>query len=256
MDRAESTALVIAGALMSVFFAALVYSAAGLNISLPTCVTDVAPFKEGKVIDKGDNHYELHMVAKMWAFDPPEVRLPPGADVDVYLSALDVTHGMYIEHTNVNLMAVPGSVNAARVRFDKEGEYDVICHEYCGIGHQNMMGKIVIVKGAAVPPRSAQPGAGEAGAAQLGKTVFEANGCPACHTIDGTPGVGPTLKGLFGRETEMEGGTVVKADEAHIAEEIREPNKYVVKGFQPIMPVLPLTDAEVDELVQYLKTLS
>ena len=119
MDRAEGTALVIAGVLMAVFFAALVYAAAGLNISLPTCVTDVAPFKQGKIIDKGNNHYEVHMVAKMWAFDPAVVRLPPGADVDVYLSALDVTHGMYIEHTNVNLMAVPGSVNAARVRFDK-----------------------------------------------------------------------------------------------------------------------------------------
>jgi len=242
---------------MAVFFAALVYAAAGLNISIPTCVTDMVPFKQGQVIDKGNNHYEVHMVAKMWAFDPPEVRLPPGADVDLYLSALDVTHGMYIEHTNVNLMAVPGAVNAARVRFDREGTYGVICHEYCGVGHQNMMGKIVIVKGAVPPgPPAPAPGGGAPVAAQLGEQLFESKGCPGCHTVDGTAGVGPTMKGLYDRETEMEDGARIKQDESHIAEEIREPGKHVVKGFPPIMPQLPLTDEEVNALVQYLKTLS
>jgi cytochrome c oxidase subunit II len=257
MDRAESTALVLAGSLMALCFAALVYSAAGLRISVPTCVTDVAPFKEGKIIDKGNDHYEVHMVAKMWAFDPPEIRLPPGSDVDLYLSALDVTHGLYIEHTNVNLMAVPGAVNVARVRFDKEGTYDVICHEYCGVGHQNMMGKIVIAKGTVVAPSQAPLAAGgENVPALLGKKLFETNGCGACHTIDGSPGLGPTMKGLFGRETEMEDGSLITSDEAHIAEEIREPGKHVVKGFQPVMPKVSLTDDEMNALVAYLKSLS
>ena len=257
MDRAENTALVIAGVLMAAFFAALVYSAAGLNISLPTCVTDIAPFREGKVIAKGDHHYEVHMVAKMWAFDPAVVRLPPGADVDLYLSALDVTHGVYIEHTNVNLMAVPGAVNAARVRFDEEGEYDVVCHEYCGVGHQNMMGKIIVAAGTTVPPPAAPPAAGGGmAAAELGKTLFQTKGCAACHTTDGSPGVGPTMKGLYGHETQMEDGAMVAGDDSHLAEEIREPGRHVVKGFPPIMPALPLTDAEVNALVAYLKTLS
>jgi cytochrome c oxidase subunit 2 len=257
MDRAERIAIVTAGLLMTVFFAALVYSAAGLNISLPTCLTDVAPFKAGKVIDKGNNHYEVHMVARMWAFDPPEVRLPPGADVDLYLSALDVTHGLYIEHTNVNLMAVPGSVNAARVRFDKEGEYDVICHEYCGVAHQNMMGKFVIAKGATVPPAAVPAAAaGQTAPAQLGKALFETKGCVACHTVDGSPSVGPTMKGLYRHETEMEDGSRIMSDEEHLAEEIRQPNKHVVKGFPPVMPEVPLTDAEVNALVEYIKTLS
>jgi cytochrome c oxidase subunit 2 len=256
MDRVENGALVAAGVLMAAFFAALVYSATGLDISLPTCVTDVAPFTEGKVIARGDHHYEVHMVARMWAFDPPEVRLPPGADVDLYLSALDVTHGVYIEHTNVNLMAVPGAVNAARVRFDREGEYDVVCHEYCGVGHQNMMGKIIVAAGTTVPPPGAAPAAGGAtSAAALGKTLFEAKGCAACHTTDGSSGVGPTMKGVYGHETQMEDG-VVPGDETHLEDEIRDPGKHVVKGFPPIMPEVPLTDAEVKALVAYLKTLS
>jgi cytochrome c oxidase subunit 2 len=257
VDRAENIALLIAGALMTLFFGALLYSTAGLDISLPTCVTDVAPFAQGQVIDKGDNHYEVHMVARMWAFDPPEVRLPPGADVDLYLSSLDVTHGMYVEHTDVNLMAVPGAVNAARVRFDHEGVYPVICHEYCGLGHQNMMGKFVIVKGATVPPPAAAAGgAAPSSLEELGAKVFEVKGCNACHSVDGSPGVGPTMKGLYRHETEMEDGARLLADEAHIEEEIREPSKHIVKGFQPVMPEVPLTDEEMKALIAYIRSLS
>jgi cytochrome c oxidase subunit 2 len=255
MDKAENAVLVLSGLLMVLFFGMLVYAARGLNISLPTCVTDLAPFKEGKVIDEGNQHYELHLVAKMWAFEPAEVRLPPGADVEIYLSALDVTHGAYIEHTNVNLMAVPGAVNAARVRFDKEGEYDVVCHEYCGLGHQNMMGKIIVAKGAvAVQPAAAAARA--VSAIERGKELFQTAGCAACHSIDGSPGVGPTVKGLYNRETELADGSTVKADEEYIEESIRKPNAQIVKGFQPLMPEVPLTHDQVDDLVEYLETLS
>lgn len=252
MDAVERAALVAAGLLMSIFLAALVYAATRLNLTVPTCVTSVAPFKQGQIIDKGNQHYEVHMVAKMWAFDPPEVRLPPGADVDLYLSALDVTHGLYIEHTNVNLMAVPGSVNFARVRFSHPGEYNVICHEYCGAGHQLMMGKFVIAPGVVVSRAAPAPSA----PSSPGQEVFEQKGCASCHSVDGSPGVGPTMKGLYGSTVEMEDGSKHVADEEYIEEFIHTPNKLIVKGFQPIMPETELTGREMHELIEYLKTLS
>jgi cytochrome c oxidase subunit II len=248
VDRTERTVLVAAAALMAVFFAALVYAATQLRMSVPTCVTDVAPFKEGRVIDKGNNHYEVHMVAKMWAFDPPEVRLPPGAEVDLYLSALDVTHGLYIEHTNVNLMAVPGSVNAARFRLDAEGEYRAICHEYCGSGHHFMMGKF-IVSSAPAPQAVAATGAA------LGQQLFEQMGCPACHSLDGSASVGPTMKGIFGRTVKLADGSTKVADEHYLDEAIREPGEEIVEGFPPAMPEQSASAAEVHALVEYLETL-
>jgi cytochrome c oxidase subunit 2 len=251
MDRSERVALVVAGLVMGGFFAALVYAATGLGIALPTCVSSVAPFRQGAVIDKGDNHYEVHLLAKMWAFDPPEIRLPPGADVDLYLSAQDVTHGLYIEHTTVNLMAVPGAVNAARVHFDRAGTYAMICHEYCGVGHQNMAGKFVI---GAVSPAAASAAAAGA-STEAGAQLFAQKGCIACHTVDGSPGVGPTLRGVLGRREELADGSAVIVDEAFIEHQIRTPNIRMIKGFQPVMPQLPLTDAEVHTLVEYVKTL-
>ncbi len=256
MDTAERIPLVTAGLLMALFLAMMVYSAVRLNISIPTCVTNLRPFQQGQLIDKGNQQYEVHMVAKMWAFDPPEVRLPPGSEVDIYLSALDVIHGVYIEHTNVNLMAVPGSVNAARVRFDQQGQYNVICHEYCGTGHHFMMAKFVIAPGAATIPAPA-PQLGIAGETMSrGQQLFEDKGCNACHTTDGSPGLGPTLKGVFGRRVELTDGSHRIADEHYLSEAIREPNEEIVKGYEPVMPEVPLSAEEVRALVDYLKTLS
>jgi cytochrome c oxidase subunit 2 len=242
MDRNERIALAVSGAVLAAFFAALVYAASGLGIGVPTCVTNVTPFTTGAVIAKGDNRYEVHLVAKMWAFDPPEIHLPPGAEVDLYLTAQDVTHGVYVQHTGVNLMAVPGAVNAARVRFDRPGTYPVVCHEYCGAGHQNMAGAFVI-------------GAVAAGGGETGKALFTQKGCAACHTIDGTAGVGPTLQGVLGRRQELADGATITIDQAFIEQQIRTPNTRPIKGFPPIMPPLPLTDAEVQALVEYVKTL-
>jgi cytochrome c oxidase subunit 2 len=80
----------------------------------------------------------------------------------------------------------------------------------------------------------------------------------ACHSIDGTPRVGPTLKGLFGKTvTVMTDGKErsITADEAYLRKSILEPNADVVKGFPPIMPPEKMTDDEIHEFIQYIKEL-
>ncbi len=54
MDRFESLALKMGFGLMVVFFVALVGLAVLKGIDVPTCFTDFPPFKEGKVIQKGE----------------------------------------------------------------------------------------------------------------------------------------------------------------------------------------------------------
>jgi cytochrome c oxidase subunit 2 len=55
-----------------------------------------------------------------------------------------VIHGFKIENTNVNVMLLPGQVSKVTAHFDKPGTYVFICHEYCGIGHQAMSGKLIV----------------------------------------------------------------------------------------------------------------
>src|ERR1035437_10227746 len=124
-------ALLFAGAQLAL----IGYAAWKLGVSVPTCVTNVKPFTAGELITVGPGRYEAHVVAKMWQFEPDTITVPKGSVVDFYLTSADVAHGFFIERTNVNLMALPSVVNYAQARFSAPGKYMIICHEYCGVGH-------------------------------------------------------------------------------------------------------------------------
>jgi cytochrome c oxidase subunit 2 len=50
-----------------------------------------------------------------------------------------------IQHTNVNLMLVPGYVSTISARFAAPTESLMPCHEYCGTGHEAMWAHVRIV---------------------------------------------------------------------------------------------------------------
>ncbi|MEE2827870.1 MAG: c-type cytochrome [Myxococcota bacterium] len=89
-----------------------------------------------------------------------------------------------------------------------------------------------------------------------GQALFAEITCNACHTIDGSALVGPTLQGIFGRSEKMADGSELVVDDAYLVESILEPNAKIVEGFKPsmILPRQP-TEDEVALLLAYLKTL-
>ena len=100
-----------------------------------------------------------------------------------------------------------------------------------------------------------ESGGGEVSAAR-GKKLFTANACQTCHSTDGTTMTGPSLQGIFQKEVSLQSGETVVADEEYLRKSIVESNSQVVEGYQPIMPnYSSLSDAEVQSLVEYLKTL-
>jgi cytochrome c oxidase subunit 2 len=114
------------------------------KIDVPACVPYSASFLKSHVKQTDTSTYEVYIVARMWGFDPDEITIKKGSAVDFYLTSADVVHGFEIPRKAVNLMAVPGGVNRTTVTFNDYGVYPIICHEYCGTGHQNMMGKIIV----------------------------------------------------------------------------------------------------------------
>jgi len=91
----------------------------------------------------------------------------------------------------------------------------------------------------------------------LGKKLYTEKTCNSCHTTDGSSGVGPTWKNLFGRKTTLSNGQTLTADESYIKESIMKPHKQIVKGFQPVMPVgLISSQQNLDALVAYIASIS
>jgi len=95
-----------------------------------------------------------------------------------------------------------------------------------------------------------------------GRKLSALVGCTACHSTDGVTGpkVGPTWKGLFASQREFKDGEPAVADEAYLRESILEPTAKVVLGFEKNDTGMPsyagvLTDAQIEALVLYIKTL-
>ncbi|MCG8468343.1 MAG: cytochrome C oxidase subunit II, partial [Gemmatimonadetes bacterium] len=67
-----------------------------------------------------------------------------GSEVTFISTSTDVIHGIHIERTRLNMMLIPGQISRNTYRFDEPGEHLLVCHEYCGLGHHVMSGKVVV----------------------------------------------------------------------------------------------------------------
>lgn len=99
-----------------------------------------------------------------------------------------------------------------------------------------------------------------AGDAKKGEELYTSLGCNSCHSLDGTAGAGPTLKGIAGRRTRLDNGQTVSADDAYLLESILDPDKQIVAGYQRgVMSALikpgQVSQDDAAALVAFIKTL-
>jgi len=110
----------------------------------PAKVASTPPFDHPGLRRLAEGKYEAYYVVQVFSFTPAAVTVPLGSTVTFYVTSPDVVHGFFIAGTDVNMMVIPGWVNMQTHTFKKRGTYLLLCHEYCGIGHQNMFAKIEI----------------------------------------------------------------------------------------------------------------
>ena len=210
---------------------------------------------------------EIFVVGKqwMWKVQHPtgvreinEMHVPIGRNVKITLGSEDVIHDYSIPAFRVKMDAVPGKLTTLWFKAEKAGTYHLFCAEFCGTKHSGMIGQVIAMEpheyeawlsggtaGAAVPP------------AQAGEKLFGELACLTCHRLDATPGVGPSLAGVFGSQVPLSDGSTVLADDNFLRESIMVPTAKVVRGFQPVMPPFQglVSEEQLLQLIAYIKTL-
>lgn len=88
---------------------------------------------------------DVYMLARLWEWWPI-LELEKGKEYRLHLSSLDWMHGFSLQPANINLQIHPNYEMVLTIKPDKAGEYGVICNEFCGIGHHQMVGKIIVVE--------------------------------------------------------------------------------------------------------------
>ena len=95
----------------------------------------------------------------------------------------------------------------------------------------------------------------DAAKAKAGEALFKSKTCSACHSLDGSKLVGPSMKGFWGRAVTLADGKAIWADQAYFTESIKNPTAKISGGYPPAMPVLPVNDAEIEQLLHYVASL-
>jgi len=203
-----------------------------------------------------------------WSFEYPEygitskeLYLPVNKQVLLKMTSRDVIHSFWVPEFRVKQDLVPGRITELRITPTMLGDtYKVRCSEICGTSHAYMENPVIVVEKVAFDAWVAEQQALAAEAGQTpegrGLALVTANGCRGCHSIDGSPGVGPTWFQLAGSEVPLSGGGTVVADDAYLLESILKPQAKIVAGFEAQqMPVYNFTEEQVADIIAYIKTL-
>jgi cytochrome c oxidase subunit 2 len=221
------------------------------------------------------NAIPIYVTAKqwMWKFEYPggpassEVLVVPvGTPVKLIMTSRDVIHSFYVPSFRIKQDVVPGHATTAWFEAIAAGSYDVLCTQYCGTRHSFMRAQVVALAPedfarwleAARGPLALPGAKGEGqGLADRGRQVAARHGCLRCHSLDGTPFIGPTWAHSFGTRRVLAGGGDVLVDEAYLTESMMDPNAKVAAGFQAVMPSYQglLDPEETAALLEFIRSL-
>ena len=217
--------------------------------------------------------FNIKVVARMWKYTfeyengktNDTLLVPLNRAVKLSLNSLDVIHGFYIPAFRIKEDIVPGRVKSAWFIPQMQGDFDLFCSSYCGMNHSYMINLVKVMPqeqfNAWYIDTTKQLAAVTNSPTGNGQLIMKNIGCFACHSIDGSKLVGPSLKGIYGNQaTVMSGGAQrqVKVDDEYIKRSIYEPNADVVAGFNKgLMQSYKgqLKDEDVAQIIEYIKTL-
>jgi len=221
-------------------------------------------------LEPGQDPLRVKVTAKKWSwwFDhdggkgAKDFHMVAGRPVELTLASTDVIHSLYVPQFRLKQDAVPGRYTRMVFTPTRPGTWPVVCTEYCGTNHSTMLASAVVHADQAEYDAWLQEGrAGELSLVELGKKVYEDQGCSACHEVTrpdprAEPGLAPSLWGLWGREEKLNGGATVKVDENYLRESIVKPGARIVAGYEDVMPPTPLEERELLGVIAYIQSLA
>ncbi|MEI8188186.1 MAG: hypothetical protein WCI75_00530 [candidate division NC10 bacterium] len=96
----------------------------------------------GIILSVGER--EIHIQARQYSYTPGVIRVSRGDRVTLVLEAEDVTHGLYLDGYDLDLVAIPGRASRATFVADRPGKFRLRCSKVCGTLHPFMLGELVV----------------------------------------------------------------------------------------------------------------
>jgi cytochrome c oxidase subunit II len=88
----------------------------------------------------------IHITAKKFDFSPDSITLKKGVPVVFEISSADREHGFNLRAFGIRTNVSPGKVSRIRFTPDKTGKFTFSCDVFCGDGHEEMTGTVVVTE--------------------------------------------------------------------------------------------------------------
>ncbi len=88
---------------------------------------------------------DAYMLGRLWEWWPV-LELEKGSTYRLHLSSLDWQHGFSLQPVNMNIQIHPGIEHVITITPTEAGVFSVVCNEFCGVGHHQMIGRIRVVE--------------------------------------------------------------------------------------------------------------
>jgi cytochrome c oxidase subunit II len=212
--------------------------------------------------------YEISVIGQKWnwlftypnGYVSDELHVPVDRPVLLTMTSEDVIHSLWIPAFRIKMDVVPGRYTRTWFEAHTPGTYPLLCTEYCGVGHSDMLSSVIVHPGGRFETwlESASNLLDTMPPAEAGELLARRLGCIACHSLDGSPGIGPTFVDLYGSEVRTREGASLIADANYVRESIVDPMAVLVAGYDPVMPTYAgrIKDQEITSIIAYLRSLS
>ncbi len=212
--------------------------------------------------------YEVTVTARegRWNFTYPgghmadTLRVAVDQPVRLTMISEDVSHSLSIPAMRVQQAILSGRTSTAWFEAINAGTYPVYSSTFSELTQDSLATAVVSLPREEFEAWLAAVGDIFVGRTlpEVGELLYNRQGCKACHTLDGTKLVGPSLMNVYGYEFMTTEGRSVLVDGDYIKESILDPNASVIEGFQPVMTPYAgiLDDREIGAIIEFLKTIS
>jgi cytochrome c oxidase subunit 2 len=100
----------------------------------------------GAVLSQTPDEPVIRITAKRFNYEPAQINLVRGRPVILELVSLDRTHGFRVPQLNIRTEIPEGSSTRVRVVPEQAGHFFFACDVFCGSGHEEMEGDIVVTE--------------------------------------------------------------------------------------------------------------
>ena len=121
-------------------------NARGFNLMLMSLVLVLGAVASSTWVTAQPKEQVIRVSAKKFAFTPDTITLKKGVPVILEFTTEDVLMGFNVPDLKLRADIVPGQTTRVRIVPDKVGKFTFFCDIFCGTGHEEMTGVIIVVE--------------------------------------------------------------------------------------------------------------